>query len=369
MNKLSLQWHITILTALVLTISTTALTLLAMFNAESSFMVLLDPSTDTDALNIPIEANIIMDPLQMAKSRFNLYSILSCVIITFLGAIAAYFITGKALKPLSDLSKAVAAIDETTLTERLPKATGNNEVGLLTDRFNAMLSRLDDAFLRQKRFTANAAHELKTPLATMKTGIQVLALDKEATLEDYREHTKKTLNDIDRLSATVDDLLLLAMADSGIRHEKDSIWFEPLFEAIVSDLESLLTERAIQCHIDCDDATIIANTAFIYRAFSNLVENACKYGHSGGNIWLTARENPTNVTITVQDDGPGIADEHLPYIFDAFYRVDKSRSRAMGGAGLGLSLVKTIIEADNGSINVTSSDKGTCFTVTFPRAY
>lgn len=365
MKKLTLQWRITLLMALIVAISTTSLTLLAILNASSSFMILLEPSANVTAKEMPLEAAITLDPLYTAKTQFDFYSILACIVMTLIGAVVAYFIAGKALTPLSDFSKAVSSIDETTLTERLPTVNPQDIIGILTSCFNAMLSRLEDAFIRQKRFTDNAAHELKTPLATMKTGIQVLEMDEEATLADYRDHAAKTLHAIDRLGNTVDDLLLSSTTAETVTHEKEPIWFEPLFETIVEDLSPLLSQHAMHCHIDCDESTILGNTALIYRAFSNLVENACKYEHHGGHIWLKAHRINQQIVVTVQDDGPGIAAEHLPYIFDAFYRVDKSRSRAIGGAGLGLSLVKTMIEANEGLICVASTPSGTCFTATF----
>lgn len=230
MKKLTLQWRITLLTALILTISSIALTAAAMANAEQSFVNLIEGIFYMPPENaLPVEpypegtviAGGAAAQAQIAKQSFDLRSILYCVIFTALGSVAVYYVAGKALAPLRKLSGSVAAIDEHTLSQRLPAATAKDEVGALTEGFNGMLARLDDAFLRQKRFTANAAHELKTPLATMKTGVQVLSGDESATLADYQEHAKNTLITVDRMAAVVDDLLLLASAEENMVHEQE----------------------------------------------------------------------------------------------------------------------------------------------------
>ena len=232
MKKLTLQWRITLLTALVLAAATVSLTVLSIRNAEDAFIVIIEealPIQDAVALEdmgggevenmaVPV---VPSTPAQLAKRQFDLHSVLFCVIFTALGAVAAYFAAGRALKPLRELSAAVSAVDENNLDHPLPPAQTGDEVGVLTDRFNQMLSRLDDAFLRQKRFTASAAHELKTPLAVMKTGAQVLSADPNATLADYRDHARDTLAGVERLSGIVDDLLLLSSVEAGGAVERE----------------------------------------------------------------------------------------------------------------------------------------------------
>lgn len=367
MKRFTLQWRITLLTALILAISSISLTAIAMANAEVFFVSPVDALPTESISGEASTTGEASTPAQIAKRGFDVRSILSCVVFTVLGSIASYYVAGKALSPLRELSTAVRSIDENTLSQRLAVAPTHDEVGTLTEGFNQMLVRLDDAFLRQKRFTANAAHELKTPLATLKTGIQVLSADQAVTIADYKDYTQKTLISIDRLSMIVDDLLLLASAREKTENEKEEIWLEPLFDAILSELSPQLEQREVTCTVDCGDILIQGNTPFLYRSFFNLIENACKYGRKGGHIWITAKQEEQATLVSVKDDGPGIGAEHLPYIFDAFYRVDKSRSREMGGSGLGLSLVKTMIETENGHISVESDGvRGTCFTVTFP---
>lgn len=347
-----------------------------MANAEQSFVSLIEETFYIPPENaLPIEpypegtvvAGGAATQAQIAKQSFDLRSILYCMIFTALGSVAAYYVAGKALAPLRKLSESVATIDEHTLSQRLPAATAKDEVGALTEGFNGMLTRLDDAFLRQKRFTANAAHELKTPLATMKTGAQILSADESATLTDYQEHAKSTLMTVDRMAAVVDDLLLLASAGENMVHGQEEVLLDVLFEAIQSELALSLERRDMLCTVHCGDLSVAGDASMLYRAFFNLVENACKYGRQGGHIQITAQKADAEIAVSVEDDGPGIAPEHLPYIFDAFYRVDKSRSRVMGGSGLGLSIVKSMIEASGGRI-IADSDgsSGSCFTAIFP---
>lgn len=377
MKKLTLQWRITLLTTLVLALSTIFLTAISIRNAEDSFIAILGASTleptpigapeksADSAFEVPAMPST---PAQAAKRQFDLRSILACGLFTIGGTVAAYFAAGKALRPLRSLSDAVSSVDETTLAQRLPSAQTDDEVGILTQRFNDMLTRLDDAFARQKRFTANAAHELKTPLAVLKTGIQVLAADSDATLEDYQAQANHALTSVNRLAGIVDDLLLLASAGASAPAQEE-VLLEPLFDAIQNEFLHLLEQHGMHCTIRCGDLFVYGNAALLYRAFANLIENACKYGKQDGQITIEAIRAKNVVTITVADDGPGIDAAHLPYLFDAFYRVDKSRSRAMGGSGLGLSLVKTIIEAHGGSVAAQSDGiSGTCFTVMLPHS-
>lgn len=374
MKKLTLQWRITLLTAAILAVCSAALTALSMYNAQQDFMVLMDDQyvmVDPSAVLPPGPGECVpaleATPAEQAKQQFDTKSVLFCLVFTAAGSCAAYFMAGQALKPLRALNAEIETIDEKKLSARLPQAAVCDEVGKLTNSFNQMLVRLDDAFLRQKRFTANAAHELKTPLAMLKTGAQVLSQDKNASVSDYRDYARKNVETVNRLSAIVDDLLLLASAGEGWGQEREQVYLEPLFDAIQSELFPQLEARDISLSVQCGDSSVMGSDSLLYRIFFNLIENACKYGHTGGHIWAEAREQENGVRVRVRDDGPGIPARHLPYIFDAFYRVDKSRSREMGGSGLGLSLVKTMVEAGGGTITVKSEETGgTCFTIVFP---
>lgn len=232
MKKLTLQWRITILTALVLAACSIALTAVSIVNADRAFVSLIERGrpmetvgaiTDEKPKGGVVVAGIEATPAQQAKRQFSLSSILFCVVITAAGTTAAYLLVGRALHPLRELTDAVETVDEKNLSHPLPTATAQDEVGKLTEDFNGMLRRLDDAFLRQKRFTANAAHELKTPLATLKTGVQVLKADRSASLTDYQDNAEKTLHSVDRLSRIVDDLLLMASAGDTVSHGQEEV--------------------------------------------------------------------------------------------------------------------------------------------------
>lgn len=371
MKKLTLQWRITILTAFVLLVCTVTLTVFSMHNAESLYMPFDDENGGVDFIygsELEPDEELMPLPVQLAKQQFDGKSILLCGIFTVLGTMAVYVVVGQALRPLRRLSDKVETVDEHNLSVCLPEATSNDEVSRLTDGFNRMLSRLDDAFLRQKRFTANAAHELKTPLAILKTGIQVLEEDPNATLADCHSQNKETLESVDRLAGIVDDLLVLASAGETGTEVQEDVLLEPLVDAVYSELASRLNQRGIICHVDCGELAVKGNPSFMYRVFFNLMDNACKYGKENGSIWVKASTRSDGIEILFWDDGPGIDEEHLPYIFDAFYRVDKSRSRAMGGSGLGLSIVKAMVEACKGTISVQNDkERGTCFCIKFSK--
>lgn len=367
MKKITLQWRITLLTALVLIGCTVTLTLLSIHNAEPIYD-LISGQEEWEIIggsgweNNKDEPQVA--PITLAKQEFDGKSILFCTLFTIIGTVTVYFLAGHALKPLRRLSEQIDTIDENNLSAKLPEAVSKDEISRLTNGFNRMLSRLDDAFLRQKRFTANAAHELKTPLATLKTGVQVLEDDSNATLADFHAQNKETLDSADRLSGIVDDLLTLASAGEAGTNIQEAIMLEPLFDAVCSELAPRLEQRNMMCHIECGDLSVMGNSAYLYRAFLNLIDNACKYAGPNGNIWISAEQSEKSILITLKDDGAGIPPEHLPYIFDAFYRVDKSRSREIGGSGLGLSIVKAMFEACNGTISVESDGRnGTCFSI------
>ncbi|WP_291581420.1 sensor histidine kinase [Clostridium sp. UBA6640] len=389
--KLSLQWRVTLLTALVLIACSVALTAFSMLNAQRNLIPLLEEAFSIIRLgdnSIAItkddifEDGLIEDDLskddveagdrfgkttpQQAKQRFDVTSILFCLILTAVGTGVVHFVSGKALKPVRSLSKQVSKIDEHNLSQRLPEGISNDEVSSLTKSFNHAIDRLDEAFKRQKRFSASAAHELKTPLATMKAGIQVLSLDENTTLEEYRENAHMTETSVDRLTGVVNDLLLLASAVEDTDEIKEEVYLSVMFEAIFSELAPVYDNLGITYEIDCNNEKLHGNSALLYRAFYNLIENAYKYNHENGSIFISVCETKGNVKIDISDDGYGIPSEHLPLIFEAFYRVDASRSRKIAGSGLGLSIVKAIIERHGGTISV-SSEEGTNFEVQLPQ--
>ena len=384
-TKLSLQWRITLLTVLVLTICCVFLTIFSIQSAEKTLISAFGDSLEIIALDNgvaikkkddvlleeEIDENLVtgkaaLQNISQAKQTFDINSIIFCLILTVFGTGLVYFVSGKALKPVRILKDRVSKIDEYNLSQRLPESVSNDEVSSLTKSFNHALDRLDEAFQRQKRFSASAAHELKTPLATMKAGIQVLSLDENTTLEEYRENARMTETSVDRMTQVVNDLLLLASAGEDTEEVKEEVYLSLMFEAIFSELALVYDNLGITYEIDCNNEKLHGNSALLYRAFYNLIENAYKYNRENGNICVSVCETNGNVKIDISDDGYGIPSEHLPLIFEAFYRVDASRSRKIAGSGLGLSIVKAIIEKHGGTISV-SSEEGTNFEVVIPQ--
>ena len=345
MRHMSLQMRVALLSVVALIVCTVALTVVSVYSVEGIISSSEDywgtqyGGDDLDALPQGQENADTVITLR----KFNATSVILCIFVNLLGGIAIYLIMGRALRPLTKLIEAIERIDEQKLSAQIAETGANDEVGRLTHSFNGMMARLEDAFQRQSSFTANAAHELKTPLTIMKTGVQVLLADRAATLGDYQENGRELLNSIDRLAKIVDSLLVLA-ANSDPGHDTDEdVMLEPLMEAIQGELSAQLDERDMSCSVICGELSVTADPALLYRVFFNLMENACKYGKQEGSICITGSRGDDGIYVCVLDDGPGIPQEHIPYIFDAFYRVDKSRSREIGGAGLGLSIVKTMV--------------------------
>lgn len=368
LSKLNLRWRVTLLTAIILIICSCAFTAFSICNAQQMlYPILENPSVAYPVDDSELLIGVLAVPAQEQKELFDIKSICFCILVTVVGTAAVWFVSGKALKPVNDFNKTIKLIDEHNLSERLEKPKTDDEIGQLTDSFNHMLSRLEEAFHRQKRFTASAAHELKTPLATVKAGIQVLDRDRNATLQDYKDNAVVIMKSVDRLTSVVNDLLMLASAEEGSQNMLESIALDVMFDTILSDISALYEKSNIAYEMDLQENAVMGNAGMLYRAFYNLIENAYKYNRPNGNVSVKSFSDETTVFIEISDTGVGISEEHQPLIFEAFYRVDASRSRKTAGAGLGLSLVKTIIEQHGGTIDVQSTpNEGTTFKIELP---
>lgn len=379
--RMTLQWRITVLVAIVLISSSVGLTAFSMFNAQRTLIPLIKDSNNINNSR-GIEIRIADDNSddsnnheyttsvmgKTAKQKFDVKSIIFCFVLTTVGTWVVYLVSGKALQPVRKLSRQVSKIDERDLSKRIEESISKDEVSSLTKSFNKMLERLEQAFIRQKRFSASAAHELKTPLATMKTGIQILRMDEKTTLEEYKENAIMAEKSIDRLTKVVEDLLLLSSTGDEKENLKQEIYLDIMFEAIFSEISPLYDSRDISYEINCGEVKLLGNETLLYRAFYNLIDNAYKYTNESGHISVSVYEENKAVNIDILDNGFGIPLEHLPLVFEAFYRVDASRSRKIAGSGLGLSIVKSIIERHSGTITVSSEkDKGSCFSVSLPK--
>ena len=250
-------------------------------------------------------------------------------------------------------NQAIKQTSEHNLSHRLPDPGSKDELGRLTHSFNGMLERLEESFQKQRRFSANVAHELKTPLATMKASAQVLELEETPTKEDYEETLQIMEHSTDRLIQVVDDLLLMN------REEQEQNWEEvslpEMFAGIVAEVKAAYPEKSCAVTLELKREHVMGNASLIYRAFFNLVENAWKYNQSNGQIYISSETESGVGKIIIQDTGIGIPEDQLDLIFEPFYRVDLSRSRKIAGAGLGLSLVEEILQKHHWNIQVESS--------------
>jgi signal transduction histidine kinase len=367
MNKQTLRTRLTLFMAIILICACSVLTFTLVYSAVEIYQpVSARPSETGSIIEISQQAE---DIHSQQNKTFQIISFISIILVFFTGVGATYLMAGKALRPITRLSREIERIDENNLFISLPETKAetksNDEVALLSTAFNSMISKLDKAFASQKRFSANAAHELKTPLAAMISRIEVCRLDKNPTAQEYEETLDDVLQNAERLSSLVNDLLEIH-ADFDLQsHETFDIG--EMFRTIVDEVlrnnaKAVIFDNRIKPH------TVTGNRDLLYRAFLNLVQNAVKYNKPNGSVALSSQAAADNVQISISDTGIGIPEDQLDKIFDPFYCVDKSRSRALGGSGLGLSLVKTIIEKHKGEISAKSeAGTSTTFTVTLPQ--
>ena len=376
LKKRSLQWRLTLLITLLVTvtcilmyffISNSAVT--GMENLESYIVQINE--TDSTPITFNLDPSILFPDLsnqvQATKDLFRIRSMIATGIIILLSSIGTYFISRRALTPLHDLSTKIGKIQAQNLSESLEIPDSNDEISQLTASFNKMLSRLDDAFTAQKQFSASAAHELRTPLAVMQTNLEVFARKKTPSTEEYQEIFSLIQEQTGRLSHLAE--ILLDMTGIQTVERSETISLAELTEEVFCDLASVAEQKQIELIQRDGDCTVIGSYLLLYRAVYNLVENAIKYNHPGGKVTVNIRQKksllntavppvPTDCALVeVSDTGIGISPEYQEKIFTPFFRVDKSRSRAMGGAGLGLALVNEIARQHGGEVKVLKSDK------------
>lgn len=380
LNRISLRIRITLLSGAILLICSVILTIGAAYNAHSQFSnitLAAEPGTVhaetklteeqiqwmTDNSGKSFFPSTTAPALTEAKKQFDMVNIIILAIVSILGMGMVYVVAGRSLRPIHNLNNTISAISEENMQERIPDGNGNDEVGALGHSFNIMLDRLEKSFLRQKRFSANVAHELKTPLATINAGIQVLHLEKKPSISDYEETLATTERNVNRLIAVVDDLM--SLYDEQEEFNTTSVDLQDMFESICRELHPIFEEKHIEIELCCGLPTVRGNQVILYRACFNLVENAAKYNKEGGKILIETKKEEGIGQIIISDIGNGIPADELQQIFEPFYRVNKSRSRKAGGAGLGLSIVKTIIEKHGWKISVDSVlGHGSTFTIT-----
>lgn len=374
MRKISLQWRLTLMTAALVTVACLLLNLFISYSAVirmdemQNYMFEITPVGE-DSLVIGVNSLDLFPGLekqvQQAKDTFRIQSVIATLAVILAGSTFTYFLSGRALSPLRQLSAHMEKLQAQNLSEPLEFSGAEDELARLTRSFNGMLERLEQAFTAQRQFSANAAHELRTPLAVMQTNLDVLKKRKEPTTAEYAETIRMVSEQTGRLSHLVS--VLLEMTELQTVQRTDHVSLSSLIEEVICDLTQVADEKGITLILGTGDAMVTGSDPLLYRAVYNLVENAIKYNQPDGTVTTGVRTEGRTAIISVTDTGIGIDPENWEKIFEPFIRVDKSRSRAMGGAGLGLALVRDIADQHGGSVRVAqSSGQGTEIVLTLP---
>ena len=391
----SLQLKLTLLLSLLMIISCVLMYFFISHSAVSgmdglqNYMIKVDPQDGDSPITFNVDPKALFpqfeQEIQETKEAFLLRSVIATTIIILLSSVCTYFLTKKALTPLQKLTSEVSQIQAQNLSTQLEDPNSKDEIAQLTSSFNEMLTRLDNAFSTKKQLSANAAHELRTPLAVLQTNLEVFEKKQEPEMVEYRQLFTMIKEQTARLSQLVGTLLDMTNLKSVPR--TDHVSLEELVDEVFCDLDPVAEKAGISIHFDdsssqdlytdvhTPDASALNNNilnitgsyVLLYRAVYNLVENAIKYNRPNGSVTVSVKEKNGQAMILVKDTGIGISPENQKKIFDPFFRVDKSRSRAMGGAGLGLALVDSIAREHGGSVKVLeSNEKGSIIALMLP---
>ncbi|WP_281713238.1 HAMP domain-containing sensor histidine kinase [Anaerotignum lactatifermentans] len=309
-------------------------------------------------------AAVAISTLQEANTGFRQEILLAFLFVDIVGILLTYFVAGRALQPLTKLSAKMAQMDENNWNCAMTEPDTHDEIGQVSESFRHLMERLQESFQAQKHFAANAAHELKTPLAVMKSAIQVLHLEEKPSAEEYEETLQLCLETTEQLSQMVEELLVIS---NPKEEAKEEISLKKMTEEIFQKYAAQIQEKDLVVWQQIQQDTWYTHPVLMRFLLENLLSNAVKYNQQGGSIRLTAEIKENQLHLEVADTGIGISPEHLPHIFTCFYRADPSRNKEIAGNGLGLSIVKTAVEKMQGEITVESQEgKGTCFHVTLP---
>ena len=382
MKKMSLQWRLTIITTLLIAMICGSLTIFIYKNGVyyiDSLQNTVDAKSEDNNEKNPDEIYISIPDEEWNnfaknfsiqvynnKADYKKSSLLFSTLLSLLGGVITFFISGHALKPLCDFSKKIEEVQAQNLSDSRIEENKFSELNQLSVSYNKMLERLSEAFKLQRQFTANAAHELRTPLAVMQLQIDLYNSSKHPDNDTSAQQTISMITEqTERLSKMVRTLLDMSELQTIARDEEIAI--AALVEEVLADLEPLAQEKGINLIEKCDNVLLMGSDILIYRLVYNLVENAIKYNFSDGTVTVTATQQNSQLHLTVEDTGNGIPEELKERIFEPFFRLDKSRSRELGGVGLGLALVREIVRVHNGSILVkNNANSGTTFEVILP---
>ena len=380
MKRMSLQWRLTCITTLCIAIICGCLTMFVYKNGVHYIDSLQDAveaqgdekgnKSDEIYISIPDDkwdefADEFSVQVYNNKADYKRNSLIITVLLALLGGVVTYFISGHALRPIREFSDKIEEVQAQNLSDSRIEENNVKELNQLGISYNKMLERLSDAFEIQRQFTANAAHELRTPLALMQVQLDLYnSASHPGNDADTLQTIKMVTEQNDKLNRMVKTLLDMSELQTVGRDDK--IILDAIIEEVLADLEPLAVEKNIKLIGKCEDATMIGSDILIYRLVYNLVENAIKYNHPLGQVTVTAYQRNKHVYLSVEDTGSGIPKELRERVFEPFFRVDKSRSRELGGVGLGLALVREIVRVHDGSICIKSGKTGgTIFEVTF----
>lgn len=376
----SLQLKLTLLLSLLMIVSCVLMYFFISHSAVSgmdglqNYMIKVDPQDGDSPITFNVDPKALFpqfeQEIQETKEDFLLRSVIATTIIILLSSVCTYFLTKKTLTPLQKLTSEVSQIQAQNLSTQLAVPNSKDEIAQLTSSFNEMLARLDNAFSTQKQFSANAAHELRTPLAVLQTNLEVFEKKQEPEMVEYRQLFTMIKEQTARLSQLVGTLLDMTNLKSVPR--TDQVTLEELVDEVFCDLDPVAEKAGISIHFNNsanqDSHTDVTGSyVLLYRAVYNLVENAIKYNRPHGSVSVSVKQENGQAMVLVTDTGIGISPENQKKIFDPFFRVDKSRSRAMGGAGLGLALVDSIAKEHGGTVKVLeSSETGSTIALMLP---
>lgn len=392
-KNISLRIQMTILTTLILVIVSVILTVTSIYNVNQTLVdpmysaltiepTLIEYPQYFEGMNpymyeidqsiefmMPAESVVSLayaeEVIGAGTSSFKLSAFSYMILIIIVAAGFIYYILGKFLNPVKQLSEEIELINENHLSQRLVGFNTSGELRELSHSFNMMLDRLDRAFESQKRFSSDAAHELKTPLTVLKTKLDVLAMDEVIDIEDYQNFVEVTKKQTERMINLVEHLFILsAQQDYELN---DEVFLDYLFIEILEELKVQIEAKDLIVEYEPCDITMTSNQIMLTHAFSNLIQNAIKYNHDKGSIFIRTNVEEKYLIIEFIDTGIGVPEEQSEHIFDAFYCVDSSRSRKFGGAGLGLAITKDVIERHEGTIEyLPNPDGGSIFKVKLP---
>lgn len=380
MKRMSLQWRLTCITTLCIAIICGCLTMFVYRNGVHYIDSLQDAvesqgdekgnKSDEIYISIPDDkwdefADEFSVQVYNNKADYKRNSLIITVLLALLGGVVTYFISGHALRPIREFSDKIEEVQAQNLSDSRIEENNVKELNQLGISYNKMLERLSEAFEIQRQFTANAAHELRTPLALMQVQLDLYnSASHPGNDADTLQTIKMVTEQNDKLNRMVKTLLDMSELQTVGRDDK--IILDAIVEEVLADLEPLAVEKNIKLIGKCEDATMIGSDILIYRLVYNLVENAIKYNHPLGQVTVTAYQRNKHVYLSVEDTGSGIPKELRERVFEPFFRVDKSRSRELGGVGLGLAFVREIVRVHDGSICIKSGKTGgTIFEVTF----